>query len=362
VAEKTEQPTARRLRQARKEGDSPVSASWAQSIALVVAVAVVPGAVRALWANAARGMRDALAPSAHLTTASLIAALESAGAGLLALALPLIAAVGAAGAFAQVVQSGGVFAVGRLAPKLERLDPAAGFKRLFSPTRFFAVFRALVAGTLVAALAYVGLRSHVADLARTAGRSSWVGAVVSGVAGALAWQVAFLGVLLGALDWVVTRRAWLRRLRMSKQEVSRERRESEGDPHMKAARERAHRELLAQATIAGVRNATVVVVNPTHLACALRYDQEAAEPAPVVVATGEGDLAAGIVRAAHAYGVPVVTDVPLAHALLELTLGEMIPEALYAAVAEVLREIGGTAKRPALVRTGTSGRARDEVR
>ncbi len=341
MAEKTEEPTPRRLRQARKEGDSPLSSYAAQSVAFVVAVALVPSTVRALWEHAARDLRLALSAASNFTTSSLAGALERSGVALLALALPFIAAVGAAGAFAHVVQTGGSFAPGRLTPKLERLDPGAGFKRLFSPTRFFAVFRALVAGGVVAALAYVALRDHVADLARTAGRSRWVGPVVAAVAGGLVWKVALLGALLGVLDLVVMRRAWLRRLRMSKEEVARELRESEGDPHVKAARERSHRELLAQATIASVRSATVVVINPTHLACALRYDEKAGDPAPVVVATGEGEVAAGLVRAAYAFGVPVVRDVPLAHALLELGAGEAIPEALYVAVAEILHELRG---------------------
>jgi flagellar biosynthesis protein FlhB len=79
-------------------------------------------------------------------------------------------------------------------------------------------------------------------------------------------------------------------------------------------------------------------VNPTHLATALRYDEGEGDEAPVVVANGEGDLAKRIVEAAHAYGVPVVRDVPLARALAELEIGEQIPEALYEAVAEILRE------------------------
>lgn len=344
MAEKTEEPTPRRLRQARREGDSPLSSYAAQSVAFIVAVALVPATARAVWEHAGRDLRLSLSAPSELTTSWLAGALETTGATVLALVLPFIAAVGISGALAHVVQTGGAFAPGRLAPKLERLDPAAGFKRLFSPTRFFAVFRALVAGVVVAFLSYFALREHLPDLARTAGRWSrweWVGPVVSAIAGGLVWRVAFLGALLGVLDLIVMRRAWLRRLRMSKEEVTRELRESEGDPHVKAARERAHRELLTQATIAAVRSATVVVVNPTHLACALRYDETRGDPAPMVVATGEGELAAGLVRAAHAFGVPVVTDVPLAHALIELREGEAIPEALYVAVAEILRELSG---------------------
>ena len=91
---------------------------------------------------------------------------------------------------------------------------------------------------------------------------------------------------------------------MSKDEVKREHKDAEGDPQQKAARERAYHELLAQATVANVRTASVVVVNPTHLACALRYDEKEGDEAPVVVASGEGDLAPRIVRAAAGLGRP----------------------------------------------------------
>jgi type III secretion protein U len=96
--------------------------------------------------------------------------------------------------------------------------------------------------------------------------------------------------------------------------------------------------MLAAATVGNVRHASVVVVNPTHVACALRYEEAEGDAAPVVVASGEGDLAQRIIRAAHDYGVPVVRDVPLARALIELEVGDAIPEALYEAVAEILRE------------------------
>jgi type III secretion protein U len=154
----------------------------------------------------------------------------------------------------------------------------------------------------------------------------------------VATRVAVVGLLLAAADVVVTRASWKKKLMMTKEEVKREHKESEGDPAQKAARERAHHELLASATVGNVKNASVVIVNPTHIACALRYDEAGGDEAPVVVASGRGELAARIIEAAHQYGVPVLRDVPLARALAELEIGDAIPEALYEAVAEILRE------------------------
>ena len=100
------------------------------------------------------------------------------------------------------------------------------------------------------------------------------------------------------------------------------------------------------ATLGALKTASVVIVNPTHLATALKYADEEEQTAPAVVAQGQGEMAKLIVEAARAYGVPIVRDVPVARALNELEVGDEIPEALYEAVAEILREIWqGEAKR-----------------
>jgi flagellar biosynthesis protein FlhB len=337
VPERTEAPTPRRLRKAREEGDSGISAYGAQAVAFLVAVAVAPSAVLALASRAWADLQVAIGRESVIQAAIRFDPGEL-GATVAALTVPVLLAAGVAGGAAQALQTGGILTAKRLAPRLDRLDLVAGIKGLFSATRVFAVARALLAGTVVAWLAWQSLHDHIVDFARTSGRLLWIGPVLRETAGSLAWRAALLGLALGALDVLVTRRAWLRKLRMSKDEVRREYRETEGDPLLKAARERAYRELVAQADIANVRAASVVVINPAHLACALRYDEKVGDEAPLVVAVGEGGLAARIVHAAHDYGVPVVRDAPLARALVELIPGQVIPEALYEAVAEILRE------------------------
>jgi type III secretion protein U len=338
MPDKTEAPTPRRLRRAREEGDSGVSAYAAQAVAFVVAVALVPSAVGALASRASADLRHAIADSATFPVVPRFDPRDLATA-VAALTLPVLVAVGITGAVAQALQTGGILATKRLAPQLDRLNAFTGIRSLFSATRLFAVARALIAGGAVAWLAYGALSHHLADFARAVSRPQWTPVLVREVAGEFAWRAAFVGLAVGAIDLVVTRRAWLRKLRMSKDEVRREHRDTEGDPLLKAARDRAYRELLAQADIANVRAASVVVVNPTHLACALRYDERQGDDAPVVVATGEGELAARIIGAAHHHGVPVVRHAPLARALVELEPGQAIPEALYEAVAEILREV-----------------------
>jgi len=336
VSDKTEDPTPKRLRKAKEEGDSGSSAYAAQSIVFLVAITLVPGAIAALAGEASDMLRGAIAHAADRSPGMVDP--TPMALRVLSLAVPVLLAAGMAGAVAHVVQTGGFIATKKLTPKLDKLNVFEGFKQLFSGARLFAVVRALLAGAVVTWVAYRGLRSHAADLAHLSGRVGFVGLVAGEVTRQIARDAALVGLALGAVDLLVTRRSWFNRLKMSKDEIKREYKESEGDPQLKAQRERAHHEMLAQATIGNVRNASVVIVNPTHLASALRYNEGEGDEAPVVVANGEGDLAKQIIEAAHAYGVPVVRDIPLARALAELEIGDTIPEALYEAVAEILRE------------------------
>jgi flagellar biosynthesis protein FlhB len=336
VSEKTEQPTQQRLNKAREEGDSGVSGFASQALGFLVAVTLLPAAIAALAQRAGVLVRSAITAS---STTPVSARLDVPGLAtdLLSLTLPLLGAVALTSAVASMVQSGGGFSTKKLAVDFSRLDPFAGVARLFKMDRVFAVARSLVAATFVAWRAWKTLFAAARDLAQTSGRLEAAVALAGSVAVHLARDAALLGVGLAVIDLVVTRRSWLSRLKMGKDEVKRERRENDGDPQLKSARERAHQEVMTSVVLAKVREATVVVVNPTHLACALRYDEKEGDAAPVVVASGRGDLAARIVQAAEAYGVPVLRDVPLARALIELEVGDVIPEALYEAVAEILK-------------------------
>jgi len=332
MSDKTEQPTPRRLKKAREQGDSAVSATLGQAVGFVTVLLLLPALLLALGAGAGAALRDAIAGGAA----------DPWGAARLwvSLSAPVLGASALTGAVLGLVQTGGAFTASRFAPDFSRVDPFRGLKGLFSAERAFSLVRALFASLAVGWLAYQGLRDHLADVAATLGRHEAVATTAWLLGRRLLWGAGLVGLALGAVDYFFVRRAWLARHRMTKDEVRREHREAEGDPEVKAARRRAHQEALAGSMIAAVKDATVLIVNPTHLATALRYREDEDE-APEVIAHGEGDLARRLIEAAHAYNVPVVRDVPVAHALRELALGEQIPEALYEAVAEVLRELLG---------------------
>jgi flagellar biosynthesis protein FlhB len=333
VSDKTEEPTPRRLAKSREKGEAWVSPATSQAMAFLVAVLVAPAAVAATASQAADMLKAVLRADAVTTLAP--ADVVRIVVGLVA---PLLAAALACSVLVTVVQTGALFAPRRALPDLRRLDPIAGISSLFGATRIWNVTRALLAALSVGYFAYRAFFRHARDLANAVGDFS-ASAVISKAAGLrLARDAALVGIAFALVDLVVTRRAFRAKLRMSKAEVKRELRESEGDPQLKAARQRAHHEMLTAATLSAVKDATVVIVNPEHLATALRYI-EGQDEAPKVVAAGEGELAKQIAEAARAYGVPVVRDVPIARALRDLEVGDAIPEALYETVAEILREV-----------------------
>src|SRR5262249_45840025 len=151
----------------------------------------------------------------------------------------------------------------------------------------------------------------------------------------LLFKAGLIFLALGAADVLLQKRLHLKSLMMSKYEVQKEFKEDEGDPHIKHLRKHLHEQMLANDVAAKVPEADVVVVNPTHIAVAIEYD-ESAMNAPAVSAKGQELLAERIIALARQHRVPIIRQVPLARSLFELEVGREIPEDLYAAVAEVL--------------------------
>lgn len=340
----TEEPTPRRLRHALEQGDAPVSAFATQAIAFAAALAVVPAGGLALSNRASSELRAAIAQAAS-PSPTIAFSPSVVGSAVVGFVAPVVGVAAIAAMIGAIVQSGGKFAPKKLAPRLDRLDLSAGFARVLSTARVLAVARAIVYVGAVAYVARATIRAHVADLVHTAGRLDGTFVVTATLARDVMVRAALVGLLLAAIDVVVTRAAWRKRHRMTKADVERERKESEGDPRLRADRRRAHQDMLAAADVANVAGASVVVADP-RFACALRYD-EASGAAPIVVASAIGVSADRIADAARERGVPVVHDAAIARALVGLEVGRTIPESLYEPIAEILREAwGATGERP----------------
>jgi flagellar biosynthesis protein FlhB len=317
------------------EGDSGASLFASQAVALVAAVAVLPPAVRAVAARIEERIRDGIRESVAPRAAAGFD-LSGAAKDVLVLSLPLLVAIAVATTAASLLQTGGVLATKRLGGGSARRrgltfpSPVA----LVSRVRVFAVLRGLGGAAFASWVILRELRAHAADLANTSGRLSFAGPAARQIAGAIGWQVAVGGLAIAAVDLVVARVLWRQRLRMSKDEIQRERRDREGDPLVKGERTRAREEIALRGVTADAKRAAIVVWDGTRVAAALRY--ETGDVAPTVLVTGEDEEARRIVRRAEEGDVAVREDASLARALANLHAGERIPEDLYDAVADVL--------------------------
>ncbi len=334
MSEKTEQPTPKRLRQARERGDAPVSSVFTQAVSLLAALSVLPLAVGVISNQFRQHMLQILAHPERFMDFDRVALARAVLLGV----IPLLGAAAATSLFVGLVQTGGWLNMSVLSHGLARLNPIAQLRSLFSLERSIALLRAVCLMAVALGLVALIARRDLGLLLAQAGNLPGSAELGLALSRRLLWSAALLSLSFGVLDVWLQHRAFLRRNRMSREEVRREHREAEGDPEQRAARRRAHMELLNRATLEAVRTASVVVTNPTHLAVALRY-HEGTDAAPVVVCQGDAELARRIVEVARQYNVPVVRDIPLARALFELEHDSEIPEELYEATAEILRAI-----------------------
>jgi len=340
--DRTEQPTPRRLREARRRGDVARSVELSGAAALAGGLAAVAIAGPGAAADLARMLRGGLALAAA-GTADPAVVLRDAAVAVLRLALgPALAAVALGGA-AAALQAGVGLSPGALRPRLERLDPFRGLRRLAEPAQIVRAALGVAKATALVGLVVAWLSDHASPLAQLPRASPASLLRAASVLSALALRLAAVFLAFGALDWAIARRRHRKALMMTREEVRREQKEDEGDPAHRAERRRRHRAILEAGPLA---RATVVVVNPTHVAVALRHDR-ATEEAPRVVAKGTVLAAARIRSAARLAGVPVVRDVPLARALHRLAeVGDEIPEQLFDAAATVLAELYGRREMP----------------
>jgi flagellar biosynthetic protein FlhB len=332
--EKTEKPTAKRRKQNRKEGQVPRT----QELGAWSAVLLLGVTLPSLVSHELGALREVMVTSLSAGgSASTGLAFELLGQGLRHVLLVLVVLgsgvmlVGVAGALAQ---GGFYLATKSIKPKLSKLDPIKGARRIFGLQSLWEGAKMLVKSTVVGGLVWAAI-SGLTPLLGGLVPISTVLDVVSADAIGLIRNVALAGLVMAAADYAVQRRRVGKQTRMTKEEVKQEHKQSEGDPMVKGAIRSRQLAAARNRMMADVPTADVVLVNPTHVAVALRYEPE--RGAPRVVARGAGVIAAAIRERADDARVPLVRDVPLARALYSSTVvGQEIPPELFAAVAQVL--------------------------
>jgi len=336
---KTEDATPRRLEEARREGNvakSPDVPAWA-TLAAVTTILLTMGGT--LSSNLANQLIPFIAHSGQtdLENGGAVIVMRQAVNAASPVIIAVVAAAILAGAGGNLIQHGFLLTPSRLAPDPSRVSPAKGLERMFGIDGLIHFLKSIVKMVIVGSVAYLALKPHLTEfqklpevdpMAMLAVAMDMLKALVYGV-------LALLGITAG-LDWFWQRQRFMQRMRMSKQEVKEDFKQSEGDPHIKARLRQLRVERAKRRMMHNVPKATVVVMNPTHYAVALRYES-GDTPAPICVAKGLDLIALRIREVAEAHNIPVIEDPPLARALYATTdIDETIPREHYEAVAKVI--------------------------
>jgi type III secretion protein U len=336
--EKTEQPTPKRLRDARKKGQVAKSRE-------IGSTANIMGVFVFLWIAGelfVTHCKELMVMGTQGYDAPFEEALKSVASGiateLILLTFPLLLLVIVLGIAANFFQVGALFAPELVKPDLKRLNPASAVKKIFSKKNLMEFIKSLLQIVFISILLYLVIKRALPDmLAIPYGGMEGIWGVSSSILKRLVIYSSLAFVTVAAADYFFQKSQMLKELRMTKEEVKQEYKEMEGDPLIKSKRKQFHRELLTNKMLQSVRKATVVVTNPTRLAVALFYDREE-KKLPRVLAKGENLLAKRIVEIAREEEIPVMINVPLAQDLYARgNLNDYIPSELIEPVAEVLK-------------------------
>ncbi len=343
--EKTEKPSPQKKRKAREEGNiakSPELVTWG---GLLVATYLVP----ILFSQSTQHLDDlirSMGPAvAHPTEGVALQFLGDATKTTISIMAPLLGGMMVWGILANLAQTRGSVSLKRLKWKPDRINPAKGLKRLLSPQSAWQLAKQVSKLVVLFLVAWGPLNSMVK---RLSGAQSppflQMASMVGGTGLQIARNVALSGLLLGAMDYGYNFRKVSKSLKMTKQEVKEESKSSEGNPMLKGAIRQKQREMSRNRMLATVADASVVIVNPTHVAVALKYSPGTL--APVLVAKGRGVIAEKIKEQARSNSVPIVRDVALAWTLHDTCVVDRpIPTELFAAVARILAFVMSVARR-----------------
>ncbi|QGP92855.1 Flagellar biosynthetic protein FlhB [Neomoorella glycerini] len=339
--EKTEEATPHRLQEVRRKGQVARSNDLSTALVLLVSIIYLYWRREAFYLEMAglisrafqEGWRQDLDGKVLMAIFSHLAF----KAGLLLAPLLLLAA--AVGLAANFAQTGFIFSLDPIRPRLENLDPVKGLQRFFSRRALMELVKSLGKVIVVSLVVWTLVKGQFNRLLMTVDMGL---PAALDLVGQLLYRVGLgaLGVFLGlaAADYLFQRHEFQRHLRMTRQEVKEEMKQMEGDPLVRSRLREQQRRLARHRMMHAVPQATVVITNPTHVAVALRYRET--EGAPRVVAKGAGSIAERIKAVARQHNVPIVANPPLARALYrQVELGQEIPVALYQAVAEILAQI-----------------------
>ena len=334
--EKTEAPTPQRLKKARKEGQIPRTQELGTWLGVAAASVLLPMLVGNAFEEVQKLFVQIGSVASHPEPEKISVLLGQALSSFMFTLLPLSLGLMVVGTVAAAAQGGVTFATKAMKPTLKKLNPFPGIKKMVGTQGLWEASKALIKTAALATVVIV-TSDRAQTLVASAGALplSAVAETFTDSAILMFRVVAVTGLIIAVADYVVVRKKMMKQLKMSKYEITQEYKQSEGDPQMKAQRKAVALSMSRNRMMSEVREADVLLVNPTHVAVALKYDP--AKGAPRVVAKGAGEVAAKLREIAAEARVPLVQDIPLARALhSSCELGQEVPAQLFTAVARVL--------------------------
>lgn len=335
-SQKTELPTEKKKKDAKKEGQAIRSQDLVPWLLVLAASFIMPAYLSTAGDVLSARMNRVRVVAQSPTPTMAMAELGGAMSDIFRLMLPILLGAAVISLAATIGQTGLMLSTKSLKPQFKRLNPWAGLKRLVSPRGQWEAAKSAIKLAMVAAVAIPVVMGVADDLT---GRPQFeLGASLAYLGGKLidlTRLVATLGLVVSAIDWGMQRRNHYRELKMSKQEIKDENKQSDGDPHVKGRMRQAAREMSRNRMLASSAPPTVIVVNPTHFSVALRYDEQTG--VPIVVNKGVGAKALRIRAEGLAASVPVVECRPLARALYRVcAVGTPVPAEMFQGVAVLL--------------------------
>ena len=336
--EKTEDATPKRMRDARKKGQVARSRDLSTIVILIAAFALI-AFLRGFMGEELRALMQGnfqLVSEPEVTREMMFLEAQRNFMGFVRVSAPFLLIIAGIAVVVGFFQVGPIFSAEPVKPQMKRLNAVENLKNMFKMTTFIELIKNIAKISLIFLLAYLviadSLREVVLTVNATPEQSTTL--AVKLVASFLI-KVFIIFAIIALIDFAVQRWNYKKQMRMSKDEVKREYKQDEGDPLIKSMRRHLHQELAMGDVKQAVKSSDAVVTNPTELAVAIKYD-ESEMVAPQVMARGQRLFAKTIRDAAEEYGIPIVQNPPLAWTLIELDVGDEVPEELYAAVAEIL--------------------------
>lgn len=337
--EKTEEATPKKKADARKKGQVPKSTDLNSAIILLLVVILIMVLGGFIFSSIQEFLQYSLGKGLNrtITLGNILGIFIEELSFYLKIAFPIMGAVMLVGVLVNIAQVGFIRTLHPLKPDFKKLNPIEGFKRIFSQKSLFDLGKNFLKLIIVAIIAYLFIRDNLQSVLATAQMSiQGVFPLFKGIVQSLMIRVGIVLFVLAIIDYFYQRYDFKKNLRMTKQEIKDEMKQSEGDPQIKSKMKQKQRQISMNRMMADVSNSTVVVTNPTHLAIAIQYD-ESSTGAPVILAKGADYVAEKIRKIAREEEIPIIENKPLARSLYKnVEIGEEIPMELYQAVAEIL--------------------------